>query len=121
MPPPDKKGTDNKRFLDRLPIKLFIKYGREQATYVGFSTDISNNGIFLKSNKSFEPETTLKLQITLPDGKIIDLKGTVVWAKKLASKEGQLEVNGMGIRIVHSNPMYTKFIHENQKKIEKKG
>ncbi|HEX9757180.1 MAG TPA: PilZ domain-containing protein [Nitrospiria bacterium] len=106
----------DKRFLKRLPFKLFIKYGKEKPSFVGFSIDISKTGIYLKSNIAFSTNTDLVLKVTLPDGKIIGLKGRVVWEKKLPVEGNSPDGIGMGIKITQTDPAYLSFIKEESRK-----
>lgn len=118
MDPSQNKKQKNldKRFLKRFPIKLFIKYGKEHPSYLGFSVDISKTGIYLKSNVTFPNDTDLILKVTLSDGKIIDMKGRVVWQKKLPPEGNSSDIIGMGIKITQTDPAYLNLIKEESQK-----
>jgi hypothetical protein len=48
------------------------------AVNIGFTGDISLTGVFIKTNTMFAPGSILKLEIELPDSKMLHLKGTVM-------------------------------------------
>ncbi len=88
-----------KRDTRRIRRRLSIKYGLEKPERMGFTEDISAQGLFLKGNFVFAPRTIILIEIQLPDGSQVVLQGRVRWAKKVPPNLMRLTKAGMGIRI----------------------
>jgi Tfp pilus assembly protein PilZ len=100
-----------KRARNRIAKRLFIRFGPEQAVNIGFTGDISLTGIFIKTNTMFAPGSILKMEVELPDSKILHLKGTVMWAKRVpATLVRHIKKSGMGVKIVQPPAEYIEFV-----------
>lgn len=100
----------------RTEKRLLIKFGEDSPRMVGFTGDISQAGIFIKSSKVFNPGTFLKIALTLPNNLVLDLEGHVMWAKKVPpSLHRFTKKSGMGV-LIHNPPMeYIGFLSTLQK------
>jgi len=58
------------------------------------STDLSEGGLFLRSDLLFEVGEDLTLDVPLPDGKVMQASGRVAWVTRGTGKKGAA---GMGI------------------------
>ena len=100
-----------KRNKDRISRRLFVRFGPEQAINIGFSGDLSITGIFIKTNTMFAPGSILKLEIELPGSKVLHLRGTVMWAKRVPSTlVRHIKKSGMGVKILQPTEEYKKFV-----------
>ncbi|HSG06131.1 MAG TPA: PilZ domain-containing protein [Nitrospiria bacterium] len=100
-----------KRDLKRTDKRLFVKFGKDHPEKIGFTGDISSSGIFIKTNSVFNPGTSLMMELTLPDKKILKMQGKVMWAKKVPpSLHRFTKKSGMGVLIQHPPAEYTAFI-----------
>ena len=90
----------DKRKLKRHRKRLQIKFGVEAASRFGFTEDLCDTGIFIKSASVQNPNSVLRLQLTTPDGEVIELTGRVMWAKKVPHNILRRIKGGMGIRIL---------------------
>ncbi|MBI3621207.1 MAG: PilZ domain-containing protein [Nitrospirae bacterium] len=89
-----------KRPAKRELKRLFVRFGMELPTYVGYTTDISATGLFIKSSTIFPPQTVLKIALTLPDERVVFLSGVVMWSKRVPPQLARLvRKNGMGVRL----------------------
>ncbi len=90
------------RFTKRLEVRF--SYGRD--TYKGILSNLSQSGLFVRTNRGFSPGTTIDIELVLPNGTISFLKGIVRWAEKthLAIK------NGMGIELIEKDTAFIDFI-----------
>jgi hypothetical protein len=90
------------RFTKRLEVK-FICGGD---TYKGILSNLSLNGLFIRTKRVFSPGTAIDIQLMMPDGTSSFLKGIVRWASKthLAIK------NGMGIELLEKDTTYIDFV-----------
>ncbi len=100
-----------KRARNRIARRLFVRFGPEQAINIGFTGDISLTGIFIKTNTIYSPGSILKMEIELPDSKILHLRGTVMWAKRVPpTLVRHIKKSGMGVKIVQPPEEYIKFV-----------
>ena len=89
-----------KRPQTRVLRRLFVRFGTDLPIYVGYTTDISSTGIFIKASTIFPPKTMLKIALTLPDDRVVLMTGEVVWSKRVPPQLARLvRKNGMGIRL----------------------
>ena len=92
--------ASDKRNIRRHRKRLQVKFGVDEAGRFGFTEDLSDTGIFIKSAVVQNPNSVLKLELTSPGGEIIHLVGRVMWAKKIPPNLlGRLK-GGMGVRIL---------------------
>lgn len=99
MRPPQK----HKRFLKRVETE----FTADEKTYRGISSNLSINGLFIRTNHPFVPGTLIDIRMHLPGASDIILRGRV----KHSMKTPVLPVkNGMGIEIVVNNPRYIDFL-----------
>ena len=76
--------------------------------YTGITSDISENGIFIRTRYGFVPGTIIKIEIYLPEDKISKLKGKV---KRSTRTQIASLKNGMGIEIIEKDSNYTIFLN----------
>lgn len=108
----NKKTDDEKRWAPRAEVSLLIQYRFEsfEAFLSEYATDISNKGMFIRSDEPREVGSLVYLQFTLKDGsKLIEGLGKVVRVIPPSGKGG--EPAGMGIQFVN-------FDDESQKLVE---
>ena len=101
----------NKRRNDRIGKRLFVRFGKEKPDKVGFTEDVSETGLFIKTNTVFNPGTHLKLELTLPDEKVIQVAGLVMWAKQVPQNLLRFTKKcGMGVRLTQNSEHFTRFV-----------
>lgn len=89
-----------KRDMKRHLRRLHVKFGTDAPNRLGFTGDISIEGMFIKSTNVSQPGTKLKIELTLPDKKTVVAEGIVMWAKKVPPQVIHLvKKAGMGVRI----------------------
>lgn len=89
-----------KRDSKRQRKRISIKYGLKVPEKMGFTEDISQQGLFLKGGFVYPPRTLLTIEVSPPGESTILLKGTVMWAKKVPPNLLRMAKKaGMGIRI----------------------
>ena len=107
--PGDKRKL--KRFSDRQKISFTVN-GVEQR---GLSSNFSLDGLFIRTNHSFPPDTLLDIIIYLPNDLTSHLKGKVVRALSetrwgMSGKARGSAENGIGIEIMEKDTLYLHFI-----------
>ena len=101
----------NPRFTKRLEVK----FSSSGDTYKGILSNLSQNGLFIRTNRSFSPGSIVDIELIMPDGTVSFLKGIVRWASKtpLAIK------NGMGIELLEKDTTFINFINSFHEKTGK--
>lgn len=83
----------DKRATKRVPVKLKVDWKSESTFLFENATNISEQGIFIKTDQLLKKGTILNLQFAIPDSKQkVQAEGKVVWINK---GEGS---KGMGIQ-----------------------
>jgi hypothetical protein len=100
-----------KRQKKRVPKRLIVRFGKSRPDVLGFTEDLSIDGLFIKATAVFDPGTVLAIQLMLPDNRQIDLTGQVVWARRTPPSLARfVKKSGMGIRLLQIPPGYTQFL-----------
>jgi c-di-GMP-binding flagellar brake protein YcgR len=92
------KGMSEKRKFARLSIKVPIRWkivtpdSETVDPKLDITRDISRGGICFKARNDIKAGTVLHLEIKLPNQKIINAQGRVVWSKDLSIERLQKEV-----------------------------
>jgi PilZ domain-containing protein len=79
--------TSNRRLSARIPFRKRVKYGLGDSTSVGYTFNLSENGIGIKANRVFSPRSKILVQIYISGNdldessmdEIIREEGTVAW------------------------------------------
>jgi hypothetical protein len=105
-----------KRDTKRHRRRLSLRFGIERPVKVGFTEDISRNGLFIRTASPHPPNTRLKIEIATSDGEIIVVEGVVRWIRRVPLNLIHL-VNkcGMGIMITQikeGKERYNVLFHE---------
>ena len=108
-----------KRECKRKIRRLNITFSDGKEEYSGISSDFSCNGLFIRTRKSFNEGTKLRMHLELEAGKIIPLTGVVKRAIKtnisgydISGHKTSSFKNGMGIRLTSIPVKYDDFIKE---------
>lgn len=106
-----------KRGIKRRLKRVTVIFGNEKPVYHGFTVDISDTGIFLKSNKVFPPSTIIHIELSIPDDGVAVFHGLVMWAKTVPPNLIHVvkKAAGMGIKITQflsGEEEYHKLVEE---------
>ncbi len=102
-----------KRFIKRLNTEFSV----DRVTRKGISSNLSINGLFIRTNYPYIPDTLLDIVIHFPDGNVSKIKGRVRRSSKtslgriMGATVKSLK-NGMGIKIVESDANYLHLIRD---------
>ncbi|MBI5100561.1 MAG: PilZ domain-containing protein [Nitrospirae bacterium] len=99
----------SKRSEIRFVRRLETEFSAEGKNYRGISSDLSLNGLFIRTTHPFSPGTRVEILIHLPEGPASKLKGIVRRALKNPTPVSTLK-NGMGIELVEKDDVYNNFI-----------
>lgn len=101
-----------KRLHKRFPKTCKIDFRARHQTYTGISVDFSINGLLIKTDTLFAPESVLHITVHLPDGTVSNLIGKVRRVRRVpgpAAGPGQTFTGDMGIEITERDGNYMKF------------
>lgn len=89
-----------KRSTLRINKRLTVKFGAETPEYLGYTIDISKDGLFIGANTVFRSGGTLTVQLTTREGAVVLLKGEIRWSQKMPAQYAHKVKSGMGLRII---------------------
>ena len=98
----------NKRKHKRFIKRLETLFRCNSKSFKGRSKNLSENGLFIKTRNSFIPNTTLNIQLTMPNGEKSFLIGKVKHAIKNPVLRNE---SGMGIKLIEKDQIYIDFIN----------
>ena len=90
----------DKRVAKRSNKRFQLRFGLEQPEKLGFTEDISDTGIFVRSPQVLHPGKILFVELKLKDGSTILFKGRIMWAKRVPQSLMNKIKGGMGVRIL---------------------
>jgi len=96
------------RYNDRARKRVMCRFGVDKTDRTGFTMNLSETGVFVKTNNVFKPGTTLQLQLVFPDA-TYSMWGRVIWAKKVPPQLAHVLDCGMGICFVDPTPEWLEF------------
>jgi len=90
----------------RFTKRLEARFSSGGMSFAGISSNLSESGLFIRTNRGFAPDTAIDIEMVMPDGKISSLKGLVRRTIKtpLSSK------NGMGVELIEKDAAYINFL-----------
>lgn len=97
-PSPDLK---EKRRAIRVPVEMRVDYRCNENFLFEYSMNLSQNGIFIKTQSPLPPGTELFLTFSLPNSnEQIKVKGEVIWVNTKKADHDSERTVGMGIRFL---------------------
>ena len=107
----DQERRRQKRFVKRCTIEFTL----DGQTYRGICRNLSLDGLFIKTRRSFALEKTIKIILHLPDGSTSTLTGRVTRAIRepyslILERAGIPSKDGMGIQLTEKDTNYLKFV-----------
>lgn len=96
----------NKRQQQRFTKRLEAKFIADGESFIGITSNLSESGLFIRTKRGFPPDSTVDIELIMPDGKISRLKGIV---KRTA--KGPLSIkNGMGVFLLKKDETYSSYL-----------
>jgi len=113
-----------KRITRRLPFRKRVKIGEDMPTFMGYATNLSENGVGVEARRIYPRGTKVSLYIddgvVLPDSTmLVTLNGIVSWSKRqLPGRPSK-----MGIRLVGNENLIKNLYDEriNSYKLDRKA
>jgi hypothetical protein len=91
----------------RFTKRLEATFSSGGLSYKGILSNLSANGLFIRTNRGFAPGTTVDIQLMMPGDKISSLKGIVRRTVKTPLAPVK---NGMGIELISRDETYVTFV-----------
>ncbi len=88
-----------KRDLKRVRKRMTLKFGMDEPNRIAFTEDVSAQGMCIRTAFVCPPGTEIVIELCLPDGNQVRIKGVIAWAKKVPSNMVHLVKKcGMGVK-----------------------
>ena len=91
----------------RFTKRLEVTFSSGDFSYRGILSNISENGLFIRTNRGLAPGTQLNIELLLPDHKVSLLKGTV---RRTIKTPFSTMKNGMGVELTEKDALFTEFV-----------
>ena len=91
----------------RYTKRLEVTFSSGNLSYKGILSNISENGIFIRTNRGFAPGTTVDIEVMMPDESISHLKGIV---KRTVKTPLTAVKNGMGVELFQQDEPFLSFV-----------
>lgn len=91
----------------RFTKRLEVTFRSGELSYKGILSNLSANGLFIRTNRGFAPGTILDIQLVMPNDKISSLRGIVRRTVKATVTPTK---NGMGVELISRDEAYIDFV-----------
>jgi hypothetical protein len=78
--------------------RIAVRFGLEGAEKLGFTRDVSERGLFVKSHNVFRTGTRMQVRVRVAD-RPVDMWARVVWSKAVPRSIAHAEDSGMGLEL----------------------
>lgn len=90
----------DKRDKKRHPKRFTLRFGAEEATRLGFTEDISREGLFIKTSQFLPSGSRIVVELSVND-QIVKIEGQVKWTKQVPPNMINIvKKSGFGIQII---------------------
>jgi len=97
----------DKRKHARLVKRLETRIVSDHISFWTISSDLSESGLFIRTNRGLNIDTTIDIELSLPDNRVSLLKGIV----RRTTRTGISSMkNGMGIEIIEKDETFRDFV-----------
>jgi hypothetical protein len=97
----------DKRKEARLSMKLYTKLSTDSLVSVGLLSDVSENGLFIRSTRDFPMGEAIDIELFMPDNNNPILKGVI--RRKIELPDSHRKY-GLGIELIEKNMVYGYFL-----------
>ena len=97
----------DKRKNERLSMKLYTKLSADSVVSWGLLSDVSENGLFISSNRDFTMGEAIDIELFMPDNNNSLLKGVI--RRKLEMPDSHRKF-GLGIELIEKDVIYRHFL-----------
>ncbi len=94
-----RSAAAERRKVDRNRRRVSVRYGEDQALFLGYTQEMGDKGLFLQGNQIYPPGTVLNLDLEMPEG-TRSARGIVRWVKEVPPAFRRSMRGGMGIELL---------------------
>ncbi|MEW6586790.1 MAG: PilZ domain-containing protein [Nitrospirota bacterium] len=91
----------------RFTKRLEATFSSGQYSFRGILSNVSESGLFIRTNRGFTPGTTVDIELMLPDNQVSRLKGIV---RRTIKQSVQSSKNGMGVELIMKDDNFIQFV-----------
>lgn len=91
----------------RFTKRLEATFSSGDVTYRGILSDISENGLFIRTTRGFSPGTSVDIELMMPNDQVARLSGIVRRTIKTSLSSMK---NGMGVELTQKDSVFTEFL-----------
>lgn len=91
----------------RFTKRLEATFSSGGLSYRGILSNLSQNGLFIRTNRGFAPGSTVDIELVMPDNTLCRIKGVV---KRTIKTPMSSMRNGMGIELTEKDAAYLNFV-----------
>lgn len=92
----------DKRRKSRIRKRVRVMYGLNMPSKVGFTSDVSESGLCIKSFLVYNPGEIILIEIETAKGDIIRAEGRIHWARRVPPNLlRKVKYAGMGVKIIN--------------------
>ncbi len=88
-----------KRDKARHRKRLKVRYGDKDHMQIGFTEDVSDEGMFIRTAMTKPPRSTLCIELETSTNEVVSLSGRVQWSKRIPPSMAHKLKGGMGVKI----------------------
>ena len=101
-----------KRKARRKISRTQVRFGETECDKIAFTSNLSRDGFFVRTNRSLPPGRLLFFEFQLSDGRRIRVQGRVVHASRNPAQMARVRRSGMGIEIVGDKETYLEILRD---------
>ncbi|MBI3606411.1 MAG: pilus assembly protein PilZ [Nitrospirae bacterium] len=91
--------------------RIEVRFGVNHPSQLGFTIDVSEAGLFVKTTAIYPAKTLRVLEMRLPDREGFSLRGYVTWAMRIPPALARhLRKAEMGIELINPPQEYLTFV-----------
>lgn len=91
----------------RFTKRLEVTFSSGGLSYKGILSNLSANGLFIRTNRGFAPGTVLDIQMVMPGDNVSSLTGVV---RRTVKAPVTTAKNGMGVELITRDETYINFV-----------
>jgi len=94
-------GAEKRKFV-RVPVELRTQIIKDEDVHIGTILNIGEDGVFVKTDRMFEPNELVQLLFQLPHGPHLKVGAKIIWGGMIQGPEEP--AYGMGIHFERMQP-----------------
>lgn len=107
----DRDPPDDQRQHPRYRVEIRVDWSTGQMFLSDVVSDISQGGVFLRSDRTLPLHEDIELVLWIPDGNPVRATGRVVWSHDVPRGAGHV-VHGAGLQFAEIHPADRALLHD---------